>query len=351
MENHDSKVEGAGPPLPTRRKPVRVSEKGLARWFPLHPDAAIPLAIEAAVPGVDLMAWAVAHRDLVETELSRCGGLLFRGFAVQSISGFEQFIAGISGELLEYSYRSTPRAPVSGRIYTSTEYPADEAIPLHNEMSYASTWPLKIFFFCVQAAVSGGETPVADSRRVFGRIGPAVRDRFIRKGVAYVRNYGERLDLPWEDVFQTTERTEVERYCRSAGISFEWRDGGRLLRTRQVCAAAIRHPRTGELAWFNQAHLFHVSSLRPEVRDALLAAFEPEDLPRNAFYGDGSSIESAALDEIREAYEREQVPVAWHEGDVLMLDNVLAAHGRAPFTGPRRVVVGMSEPAGSVSGR
>jgi len=54
---------------------------------------------------------------------------------VNGAAEFEQFIQAISGELIEYSYRSTPRSQVSGNIYTSTEYPADQSIPLHNEMA------------------------------------------------------------------------------------------------------------------------------------------------------------------------------------------------------------------------
>jgi hypothetical protein len=47
------------------------------------------------------------------------------------------------------------------------------------------------------------------------------------------------------------------------------------------------------------------------------------------------------LDEIRKIYQQEAAIFPWQEGDVLMLDNMLAAHGRAPFAGSRKVVVGM----------
>jgi alpha-ketoglutarate-dependent taurine dioxygenase len=106
----------------------------------------------------------------------------------------------------------------------------------------------------------------------------------------------------------------------------------------------LLHPRTGEAVWFNQAHLFHISSLPVDVKESLLSIFAPEDLPRNALYGDGSPIEPAALEEIRHAYAMEQVLFPWKNGDVLMLDNVLAAHGRTPFSGERKVLVGMSQP-------
>jgi hypothetical protein len=34
----------------------------------------------------------------------------------------------------------------------------------------------------------------------------------------------------------------------------------------------------------------------------------------------------------------------WQEGDIMMLDNMLVAHGREPYAPPRQIVVGMAEP-------
>jgi alpha-ketoglutarate-dependent taurine dioxygenase len=135
----------------------------------------------------------------------------------------------------------------------------------------------------------------------------------------------------------------VEAYCRAHGIVCEWKDDGEL-RTRQTCQAVARHPVTRDWVWFNQAHLFHVSNLEPEVRDALLDVLDEADLPRNAYYGDGSPIEDAILEEIRGVLDEQTVSFPWQQGDVMMLDNMLAAHARAPFKGPRKVVVAMAEP-------
>jgi hypothetical protein len=50
------------------------------------------------------------------------------------------------------------------------------------------------------------------------------------------------------------------------------------------------------------------------------------------------------LDRLRAAYEAELVALPWHEGDVMMLDNMLAAHGRSPYSGARKILVGMAVP-------
>ena len=115
------------------------------------------------------------------------------------------------------------------------------------------------------------------------------------------------------------------------------------LRTRQVCQAVAVHPRTNETVWFNQAHLFHVSSLEPEIRDSLLNSSGGAP-PRNAFYGDGSLIDEADLEEIRAAYQKETIVFHWQKRDILLLDNMLMAHGRKPYRGARKIVVGMGRP-------
>ena len=40
-------------------------------------------------------------------------------------------------------------------------------------------------------------------------------------------------------------------------------------------------------------------------------------------------------------YDRLSVGFRWHERDVLMLNNMLVAHSRNPFSGPRKIVVAL----------
>jgi len=325
------------------RRAASVSEETLVTMQPLVPGSLLPLVARPAMDGIDLIAWAKNHRNDIHANLLRCGAILFRGFELRGPNAFAEFIqATADGGLLAYTNRSTPRTEIGGNIYTATEYPANQVIPLHNENSYQSSWPLKIYFFCVTAPQQGGATPIADSRKVFERIPSRIKEEFAERGVMYVRNYGDGLDLSWQDVFQTTDQSQVEAFCRREGLEFEWKDGNRL-RTRQICQAIASHPETGELVWFNQAHLFHVSSLAPDIREYLLVEVKEADLPRHAYYGDGTPIQTLSLTDIRAAYKKEKVTFAWEEGDILLLDNMLTTHGREPFVGPREILVGMAE--------
>jgi alpha-ketoglutarate-dependent taurine dioxygenase len=327
-----------------KRKLVSVSQESMVHIEPLVPGRRLPLLITPSGSGVDLIAWAANNKDRIGEHLSAHGGLLFRNFDLGTTDEFEKFIAAVSGEALEYSERSSPRSRVtSGNIYTSTDYPASQSIFVHNENSYKRRFNLKIFFFCETPSIQGGETPIADCRNVYQRISPEVRNRFSEKDWMYVRNYGDGFGLDWQTAFQTIDKKAVAEHCARNGIEVVWTGDDRL-RTYAVLPAVIKHPHTGELVWFNHATFFHISTLEPSLREGLLTGFEKEaDLPTNTYYGDGSAIEPETLDELREAYRQETVSFAWRQGDILMLDNILAAHGRAPYEGVRRILVGMTE--------
>lgn len=343
-------MEGPTPKKPritslsnVRRQAISGSQKQWIKAELLNPEGPLPLVIQPALQGIDLIAWGKENQEFVEAQVLKHGALLFRGFNIRSVAEFETFIGSVSGGAVEYRYRASPRSQVSGNIYTSTDYPADQTIFPHNEHAFSPVFPLRIFFHCVTPAEQGGETPIGDCRQVDERLSPQVRKRFIEKKIMYVRNFNDGFGLPWQTVFQTTKRSEVEEYCRLHEMEFEWKEGDRL-RTRVVGPAIVRHPRTGEEAWFNHGTFFHVSTLPKELREGMCASFKEEDLPTNTYYGDGTPIEPEVLDELRDAYVQSLVVFPWQRGDILMVDNMLTVHGRRPYVGPRKVVVGMAEP-------
>jgi len=324
-----------------KRKTVNLSQVNPVKSGSLQPGETLPLVLQPNINDLDLADWAKSSREFIETQLQKHGVILFRGFDIKAVSEFERFALAICPELFG-EYGDLPREGVGGKVYGSTPYPANQPILFHNESSHMHRWPMKIWFHCVTAARQGGETPIVDCRQVYELLNPRIRERFEQKGVMYVRNYTNGLDVDWQEFFQTTDKAAVEDYCKKAFIDFEWKDGDGL-RTRQVCRAVAQHPKTGETVFFNQVQLHHISCLEPSVRESLLAMFREEDLPRNCYYGDGSPIENSVMQEVLEVYRHSAVNFPWQEGDILMLDNMLTAHGRNPFAGPRKIVVAMGE--------
>lgn len=330
-------------------KAISLSREGLVKTDYFDAQYTLPLVVRPSLHGVDLAAWAADNAEFIEGHLLTEGAILFRGFGLGGADGFDAFLSAVSLRRMNYMEGATPRTELNEKIYTSTEYPSDQSIAPHNELNYVVTWPMKIFFFCVTPAEEGGETPIVDVRRVYSRLTPKVRERFEEKGWMLVRNFGEHMSLPWQTSFRMETRAEMESYCRRSKIECIWREGDRLT-TRQVRPAIRTHPRTGEKVWFNHVAFWHVSSLAPQVREMFLAEFKQEDLPYNTYYGDGQPIEDSVVEEIREAYRRETVAFPWQQGDLLMMDNMLVAHGRSPFKGARKILVAMGEPSQASEG-
>ncbi|MBC1221785.1 TauD/TfdA family dioxygenase [Nostoc sp. UCD121] len=320
---------------------INLSSKNLIQTCYLQEGKTFPLVIQPLAEEVDLVDWAKSNCEFIENQLLKHGAILFRGFQADSVTEFENFAAAICPNLFG-DYGDLPRAGVGNKVYGSTPYPADKAILFHNESSHLHCWPLKIWFFCVQPAQQGGETPIIDCRKAYQILPAKLREKLAQKQLMYVRNYTNNLDVSWQDFFRTSDKSVVEDYCRQAGISFEWYGDDGLI-TRQVRPALAVHPKTGESIFFNQIQLHHIAYLDVKTRESLLSLFDEKKLPRNVYYVDGTSIEDDVIAEINQVYQQSQTSFSWLKGDILMLDNMLSAHGRSPYVGQRKIVVAMGE--------
>ncbi|MFF4383662.1 TauD/TfdA family dioxygenase [Kitasatospora sp. NPDC001547] len=283
------------------------------------------------------------QRSTLRASLLEHGALLFRGFSVPDVTAFDSVVRGLSGDPLTYTERSSPRSAIQGQVYTSTDYPPNEEIFLHNENSYQQSWPMALYFYCVQPPATLGATSLAGTRGVLARLDDSVREEFTRRGWQVVRNFHPGIGLPWQHVFNTEDRATVEAYCAANGIESAWLpDGG--LRTTAVRKAVHRHPVTGEEVWFNHAAFFHVTTLDEVIREGLLELFDEPDLPTNTYFGDGGRIPDDVIAHVRDCYRAETARFDYREHDVLVIDNMLTSHGREPFTGSRRIAVAMAEP-------
>jgi len=341
--NAETQRVGLRFPGTVTRRAVTLSEEKLVQRSHLRPDQVLPLVITPAVSGVNLISWARANTHVIDQELKQHGAILFRGFMPGGQDEFEQFLDAISLKRMHYLEGATPRTSLGNQIYTSTEFPPEHSIALHNELSYSQSWPMKISFFCVTAPEEGGETPIADMRRVLNRIDPEIRQKFSRLGWMLVRNYGDGLSLPWQSVFRTEDKAELERYCAESHVLLEWKDERRI-RTRHLRPATAVHPETGAEVWFNHIAFWHISSLDAKTREMLVRDFKEDGVPYNTYYGDGSPIEDSVVEHLRQAYDSETIKFRWQKGDLLFMDNMLVSHGRSPYSGARKIIVGMGNP-------
>jgi alpha-ketoglutarate-dependent taurine dioxygenase len=316
--------------------------KGDARVkeFVFDPGQPLPLVFEATEPQLDPVEWLKAKKALVDEKLLQYGAVLLRGFSAPSVDIFERCAAVLCSELFT-EYGDLPREKAASRVYESTPYPPDRSILFHHEGSHTHQWPMKQWFYCVQPAQQGGCTPLADGRRIYNALDPSMREEFRSKGLKYVRNFIEGLDVSWQDFFKTKDRAVVERSCKQAGIDCKWNENA--LRTFRTCPAFAKHPRTGETVFFNQILLHHVACLPEALRASLLALFPEQDLPRSVYFGDGSKIPDGTIKKIQELYERMAARFEWQPHDMVIVDNMLVAHARDPYVPPRKILVAMGE--------
>lgn len=313
----------------------------------LDPGRNFPLVLDAgaSMDADTFTGWYAANLAAMGDKRIQHGALLFRGTGLSSAEDFQRFIAALPLEPLDYVSGNSPRIKLKANVYTSTEHPADRTIPIHNELSYSHIWPSQVFFLCVTPSVSGGETPLADSAEILRRIPREIAEEFERKQIRYVRNLhaGIGMGPSWQETFETSDRQAVAEFLSRGGIEFGWKDDGALWMS-QTRPAVIEHPVLGEKVWFNQVDEFHPSVNGPEIYEALLAMHDGqvEDFALFAMFGDGSLIPLEYLDAVRKAVADSTVTFRWRAGDLLILDNCRIAHGRNPFTGPRKVLVAMS---------
>jgi alpha-ketoglutarate-dependent taurine dioxygenase len=285
------------------------------------------------------------EKTMLEKRLLQSGALFFSELGVDSPESFASLSDIVCEGRWSYAGGDSPRTQLRERVYTSTEHPAEYAIALHNELSYSGIWPMRLLFACMIPADEGGETPIADSRKILAALDPSLVDEFVHRRVRYIRNLhdGEGFGRSWQETFESDDRSVVERKCADMMTAFEWKsDGG--LRLSAVRPAVATHPITGERVWFNQADLFHPSTHPKAVYDSLMELYgdDPHMLPSFATFGDGEPIPLDMLDVVRRTITELSVTFPWRRGDALLLDNMLMCHGRTSYCGKRQILVSMA---------
>lgn len=308
------------------------------RWIPYE----ISPSTAGVAPGADGVVEYLKATPDFDDLLIRERAVVFRDFRIDP-TALDTVLDPLLANRLAYVHGNSPRTKVGRNVYTSTEYPQEFTISMHNELSYAHRWPARLCFFCERPAGTGGATPVVDGARWLESLSDEVRTAFA-DGVRYTQNLhgGQGFGKSWQDTFETDRREEVERFLAGTDAEWTWRrDGG--IRITQTRPATTRHPVTGVEVWFNQADQWHPATVGDEDARALLDVLGPEEMPQSVTFADGSPIPDGQVLQVRDRGLANAVDVDWATGDLLLIDNVLVGHGRRPFTGQRRVLVAMSD--------
>jgi len=271
--------------------------------------------------------------------LYRHGAVLFRGFDIADQAAFGRVAIGMTGSLLDYRGGVARRRQLGHGVYNSTEMPADRTLAAHNEKSYSVLHPDLVLFCSVTVAATGGATPLADGRRVWQRLSKPLQDELRRRRITYIQNLhgGVGEGKSWMVAYETEDQGEVDAFLESSGARFHWRPDGSLHVEETVSPVKV-HPVTGAEALFCPADTWYRSASEfGEGREAVKRA--SEEFAQYCRFEDGEEIAPWMVDEIRSAILAELREFPWQRGDVLLVDNRIALHGRAPFTGDRLVLV------------
>jgi alpha-ketoglutarate-dependent taurine dioxygenase len=320
----------------------------------------LPLVIEPKKPLKDMQEFAALlsqNNGYLKENLLKYGGLLFRNFPVKDENDFSLVIKSLdTGKFINYIGGDSPRTIIKEGIYTSTEAPPWLKIPLHNELSFVKNYPHHIYFYCHTAPQDRGQTIIADARKVYQTVDPEVRRIFTEKKIKYISRYYHKSQLmdfinklqpshkTWLQVFETGNKDVVERLCRENEFAFKWNQND-WIEISQVRPAVMKHALTQENVWFNQAHLYDFS---PKLLGfwkylgAKLLYCRKHMRLHEVFFADNTPISREYLYHIMDILDANTITYPWQKGDILVLDNVLAMHGRAPFQGKRRVLTAMT---------
>jgi len=285
----------------------------------------------------NLIHYIIKDYEKVNILLMYYGAILFRGFNINTVNDFEYLVSSLPISNLAYIGGDSPRTKLSKKVYTSTEYPADQSIALHNEMSFSNNYPKYLFFYCELPSSQGGETPLADNRELYKQLPASLIQKYQQKKLKYVMNLhsGYGIGKSWQDVFETDSRDELETILNRRGVTYSWKNEN--LKIIEIVQPVINHPKTKEWIFFSQAHQWHPSNLDYDTYESLIEMITETDFYHYVCYADDEPLDKEELELTRKIIDNIKIINPWKKGDFLFIDNLLCMHGRNPFKGERKI--------------
>lgn len=279
--------------------------------------------------------WIKQNKLELEKTLQQSGAILFRGFPLDSAETFDQFSNAFGYPNFTYkeSLSNAVRINFTERVFTANEAPKDVEIYLHHEMAQTPISPSKLFFFCKSSADEGGATPLCRSDMLFEVLhkqAPELAADFENKGLKYTTQMPAKDDhasgqgRSWKSTLSVESKQQAENKLHELGYSWSWMDDDSL-RATTPCLPAVVKLSNNKKVFYNQ----------------LIAAYMGwkgvKENPASAItFGDGTHISASALELVASLAAEFTFDLPWQDGDVALVDNYMAMHGRKPYSGERK---------------
>mmetsp|Transcript_173 Transcript_173/g.270 ORF Transcript_173/g.270 Transcript_173/m.270 type:complete len:452 (+) Transcript_173:83-1438(+) len=281
------------------------------------------------------------NADKIKADLLKYGAIWFRGFdLMKSVEGYRAMHESLGLDpCLDPLHSSGLRKFSSERdaLYEEVNKPSlrGHYIGLHCESTSKRTAAFAAFVCFQKATEGGGRFLVADGAAILAELDTDVLQRLYDR---QIRISVSNLDIPpsfpeplKEGIKALVDAAVAPKFDMDLEMIYE-SDGkpGRLQAVETAESPINRHPVTGLPVWFNNAHN-HARKLRDRRPCGV-----PEVGMTEVFYADTMdpiSLEDCA--EIKRASEKHITALSMEPGDVLLVDNYRALHGRDVFQGDR----------------
>ncbi|MDH3635923.1 MAG: TauD/TfdA family dioxygenase [Gammaproteobacteria bacterium] len=291
-------------------------------------------------------AIAEVHRKL---DVERAA--LLRNTGMTRLSEMATWAELLDLQPMDYTGGTGHRKPMGAGVLSVGIEPHYTNIEPHCEMSFWTYYPRYILFGCVEIPSTGGETVIADNRRVTEEVWVMkTGQRIFEKGIRYIRNFADANSpacIPstksWQEAFEISDWGELEDFCEDKDWQLLRREDGSV----QVSYSEVGFeydPRTGtNLLFTSMARLGRAFDNWPPYN-----SLPNDQRPYHVTYADGSEFSSEDLDTLDRIFARHSIPIPWQPGDIAVLDNITWPHARPPYQlqrgEQRRIGVLVSEP-------
>ncbi|SMC29903.1 Taurine dioxygenase, alpha-ketoglutarate-dependent [Andreprevotia lacus DSM 23236] len=237
------------------------------------------------------------------------GALLLRGFA-GDLATFERFTQTVAARFIHNGNDSRESLGDEGKTRSVT--PGSNFVGPHSEFSYMPFRPDVLFFYCTRPASDGGASLLWDGIRLWDQMPESSKALFMNRSIRYQYR---QVELPFfAQFFGTNDADTILAALQSVPGAVCTRHGEHIDFEYNVPAQVYRSI-DGAQAFSNSIAVF----------------------PQTGF-DDASLLDPAIRADLLDIALRNTVSIDLQAGDVLIVDNWRAMHGRGAFDDPQRQI-------------